>query len=162
MLGPIAPLNVGSSGNAAELSAWMHPLRGGLRADTTPIGGAPESSSAIGQTMSLTKVHSEVAQLLQGVGGGLENNKVLQMMIALLVLLALLDESLGQAGAGSNALGALSRGSAERPMLFSASVSSTTIMVQQTSMTLTASGMDVFATLDDQAQPQGGKVDLAA
>lgn len=84
-------------------------------------------------------VVSEVGQMLQSIGGGIENNKTLQMLIALMIFMALLQGAQGnqqQAQSGMELLSALgggAGGSGEASMSLyveqtNISISSTTLM----------------------------------
>ena len=94
---------------------------GGGSADASPIR-APASStsstfgiSASTSTTSLLQVQSSVQVMLQSIGGGVENDQVLKMLIGLLILMALLQnpdqsesslqrslDALGQLGVGAS------------------------------------------------------------
>jgi hypothetical protein len=90
---------------------------------------------------STANVVSEVGRMLQSIGGGIEGNKSLQMLIALMIFMALLQGSQGnqqQAQAGMELLGALggaaSNNGGDSMSLYveqtNISISSTTLIAQ--------------------------------
>jgi hypothetical protein len=101
--------------------------------------------------------------MLRGVGGGVENNKMLQMLIALMVLLALLEETEKAESAANDALAALNPRGGGGARSFVAYASSTTISVEYTSTTVMFGAADGYGAGDaSQAAPQGEAVDLRA
>ena len=71
------------------LIGQMPMLRGATSAglESVPVN---RGVSTVG---GMSNVAGEVAQLLQRVGGGIENNQMLEMIIALMILMALLQSS---------------------------------------------------------------------
>lgn len=93
-----------------------------------------------------TQVQSAVTSMLQNVGGGLENNDMLKALIALILIAALLQESLKGGGGSGDSLGALGNGRGDPTQFMSTSSSfssfeSTTTAYESTSVTATDAGV---------------------
>jgi hypothetical protein len=116
----------------------------------------PPYSSASNAVSSL-HINAAVSQLLQGIGGGAENNKTLQMLIALLILVALLDSS-QQPTASAGSLDALASGIGQGGYS-GFSMSSTTITIEQSSMIYRSSGAESLGAAENPAAP-GSRLDL--
>lgn len=90
--------------------------------------------------MAISNVPSQVAELLQSIGGGLENDKALQLLIAMILLLALLqgaqNESQGQSQSAADLLRLLGGGQQGQSHSITLLSSSTTITFQQTSISM--------------------------
>lgn len=96
-------------------------------------GGTEYVARANGSSQTITRISSSVTQLLQSVGGGLENDKLLRLLIALLVLMAMLDNLKEGGQRATSALPELgSRGYSGGGFIASYSSSVTTVSVQQT------------------------------
>lgn len=99
--------------------------------DPSPVSGsglpdATQSASLIGsgQSISMLSISTSVSQMLSSIGGGVQNNAMLEMMIALLVILSMLDQQ--RAGnAGMNAMGGLGAGMSSSNISFSSTTIST-------------------------------------
>src|SRR3972149_12035654 len=107
MMNSISPLEVGASNGLHYLGA----LGGGPR-DASGVGGGAlglGSASPLGPSnnVSLINLGNQISQLLQGIGGGVENNKTLQLLIGLLILLTLLEGSSKGGGPAADALSGL-------------------------------------------------------
>ena len=77
-----------------------------------PAAGAgvlsPATSGGIGSTQGVVDVNSAVTELLQSVGGGVEDDKLLRMLIVLMILLALFENQQTHPAGSNDALGAAS------------------------------------------------------
>jgi hypothetical protein len=156
-MGPIQPVGVGRSG-------WLN--RPSSIDDSSRLAGAGLSGGAYaapqipGQTISALEVGAGVSQLLGAIGGGVENNKMLEMMIALLIIMSLLD----QQRSGGGAADALSK-LGELGSQFSSSnisYSSTVVSTQHTSISYTQLNVNQV----NQSHQAGGanppKIDMTA
>ena len=158
----ITPVGGATSGpgNTGAIQGAGRPIRAGAGA---PLSGTePAVARAIFDAVPITQIHAAVAQMLQGIGGGLENDRVLQMLIALLVLLTLLREQADEAASLSQALSPLGRGSGQGPVV-AAYYSSTTITIEQTTTMVWFQASDSYANTSQLPQPQPGTgIDIAA
>ncbi len=150
MIGRVSPLDVSNYGLNAPTA-----LQGSN-------GPAASSSAATGSSLasavSALQINTAVSQLLQGIGGAAESNKTLQMLIALLILLTLLQGP-QPSNANTSALDDLAQGG--RGAYLGVSMSSTTITVEQTSLVY-ASGDAQSAAATGDSTGQGRRLDLAA
>jgi hypothetical protein len=127
-MGPIQPLGIGRPG-------WLD--RPSSIGDATQIGGAglPGANQAAplmaGQTISGLGISTSVSQLLNSVG--VQNNQMLEMMIALLIIISLLEQQ-RSGGDGSTALSMLG-GSGSGMTSSTVSFSSTVVSTHFSSMT---------------------------
>ena len=155
-MGPIQPLGIGRSG-------WLDrpsPIDDPSRLAGAGLAGATNGAQQIsGQTMSALEVGAGVSQLLGAIGGGVENNKMLEMMIALLIIMSLLEQQ--RSGGGTDALSKL----ADLGSQFSSSnilYSSTVVSTQHTSISWTQINVNQV----NQSQHAGGtdsrQIDLSA
>ena len=132
-MGPIQPLGIGRPDFLDRPSSI---------GDSTQIGGAglPGATQAAplmsGQTISAMGVSSSVSQLLSSIGGGVQGNKMLEMMIALLIIMSLLEQQKQGGGGGSDALSKLS-GLGSGMSSSNISYSSTVVTTQSASLTYT-------------------------
>ncbi len=161
-MGPIASIDIAASRSPDNAGPILN-SGNTARADASQATDGLGSSRGPGAPIAITQLHTAVSQLLQSVGGGLEDDKVLQMLIALIILLALLRESQGASASPPNALAPLAtRGGPTQFVSFYSS--STTIVVEQTTTTMVFQAMDVYGAAADsgQGQSKGGQVDSAA
>jgi hypothetical protein len=160
LMGYIPPISINPGGRHPELNPAAYQTAG-LGQASGSAGDAGYAASP-GATSAITQIHSAVSQLLQSVGGGVENDKMLRMLIALLILLALLDNSQPQTEGAQNALAQLgSRGNSQSQFLY-AYQSSTTISMEYTTTTWVAGNLSSYGTGGgtEQLQPQGASVDI--
>ena len=101
-MGPIQPAGQGASHTASSsLRAGDLAPRPGAGA-SRGSAAAPSASGRTGAAASVTRIDTAVTQLLQSVGGGVENDKLLQLMIALLILLTMLGHQQEQQAESHN------------------------------------------------------------
>ena len=142
-MGPVSAVNVGSAGAGASL----RPVSGNATSASAVSGTAGNvdalSAGQAGLTEALRRVFTEVSNLLQSIGGGLENDAMLRNLIALLIILALL-ERMGTGSQGVRGNGLLEGGGGNSQYI-GVFTSSTTISIQQSStMVFMAEGMNAF------------------
>ncbi len=111
-------------------------------------------------TRGTTDVFSAVTELLQSVGGGVEDDGLLRLLITLMILMAQLDNQQSQLNDGGNALRALGGGNSGGGQTLSIYSSSTTISIQHTQTSIFLSG--AFATGGDAVAESGGSLDELA
>ena len=83
MIGHIAALNTSAAYAPVPLGA--------SEGVNSPSVGGSVSGPPSAQTVMSTQINAQVARLLQGIGGGAENNQLLQLMIGLMILITLLQ-----------------------------------------------------------------------
>ncbi len=154
-MGPISAVNVNPTAASFEASPTTQP------AGDAAGGVQITSSSAVSSSLSITSVQNAVGSLLQGIDGDLANNKMLRMLIGLMILLALLQNSQSEGGGAGQGVGQPGAGS--RPQFLGVFSSSTTVHVQQsvsTSLTVEVSG--AFDSSASQPESSGGQIDVSA
>ncbi len=143
---PIQPVHLGGSSN---LGGITNVAQGGA---PTPIGA--------GQIQSVTNVGVAVSNMLQSIGGGVENDQMLKALIALMIIAALLQQTTEGGKSSSESLRALGngRGEAVQGMATNASfvsIEHTSISINSTSISQTNGGFDGGGQL-------GGELDIAS
>ncbi len=161
---PVSSVDVGSARPLMNLAPRLNrrtdaPLAQASVAPTPlPAAGVFDNSRAIMQA------HSAVPQLLQGIDGAVENDKALQMLIGLIILLLLLENLKQNTGSARTGLSQLAAGGNIQPQFVGVYSSSTTTLISQTATTMVVSTMDKPAVSfdSDQPEPQGSQIDLFA
>lgn len=137
-MGPISALNNWSPGDFRRPQAPAAPSGGSTHPGAIGDGVYLRSSAVAGRSVGMLTINTQVAQLLQSIGGGVQNNQSLQLMIALLILLALLQQpQRSQRTAADAWIDLLGRGAAglQRFSGFTSQMtSSTSISFEQTSI----------------------------
>ena len=144
----IPPVHSGSIGHMPTLQA------------ATPAGvGSAPANRGVSSLSGMSNVAGEVAEMLQRVGGGAENNQMLEAIIALLILMALPQSSGGSqtvGQSGENLMRMLGGGSASAGDSMSISLHYEQTTVSMTSVSYqTALG---YAA----GESGGGQVDVTA
>ncbi len=159
-MGPIMPAGTGAN-PISTAPAQVGGAEGLSPSPSLAPGGSATSTSAISDPTHVTEVFAAVTQLLRGLGQGLENDAVLKMIIALLILMALMENSSNPAQAQNESLLALGSRTSQSFSAVIMTASSTTISIQQTSVYIVgASAAQAFETLEP-TPPPGGQVDLS-
>lgn len=158
MIQPIQPMIIGPSGGAGSVSPT--PGAAGSSGSTSPV-----SSTMVGRSMQISNVNMSVGQMLQGIGGGVENDKVLQMLIALMILMALLQNLQQQQGgsSGSSSQGSSNGGGLDASQFLGQTMSSSSMSFEQS--TIAFSNMTVtgaYQTTGEQPQASGQQIDTSA
>ncbi len=162
MVSPITPISVGSIRPTVGINQPVY-------AGSVSNSFAPDSSSALGimgTSQAISQIQAAVSELLEGIGGGLQNDQFLRSMITLLILMALLGQMQDQ-GESTGSTGSDSGQGASEAGYDSfgfATYTSTTILIEYTTTTA------VFGTFDqadtnygsDLPQAQGSQIDLDA
>ncbi len=142
-MGPIQPVHLGGSNHLGGIT-------------NVAQGGAPAPMGA-GQLQSVTNVGVAVSNMLQSIGGGLENDQMLKALIALMIIAALLQQTTEGGQSSNESLRALGngRGDAIQGMAMNASFEHTSISIDSTSISQTNGGFDGGGQL-------GGELDIAS
>jgi len=152
MIGPV-------SNNFTRNLASFSPLTASPQSSlSSPLTGASNNSAAgalLGTgNVSFMQVAQQVSQLLQSIGGGLQNDPNLQMVIGLLIMMALLSQS-QQANAPvdlSNLIGRGGGGGSGGGNMITAYSSYTSISISSGDLSMTASASQIYASI---SSPQG-------
>ena len=99
-MNPIQPVGDSAAGVTAPRADRTAEMAGTSQAKATQVSTAMEVSS----TLNVTMVYSQVDAMLSNVGGGVQDNKLLRMLIALMIMQALLAQDGGNQQSGANAL----------------------------------------------------------
>ncbi len=144
--------SVGTS-SAGQVTAGISEISQSSTSVTTSIGTFASESG------SVSNINSSITKMLQSIGGGLENDELLKALIALIIIAALLQETLKGTGRGSAesllALGS-GRGDPTQYMATSSSFSSyeaTTVAYSTTTVSSADAGTADGAEL-------GGRMDV--
>jgi hypothetical protein len=163
-MGPISPVSIGAAGASAGMATA--PSRPFDVPDTNAgrAIGKPAASGRAASSDAIATLCSALSDLLQGVGGAQENDRVLRMMIALIILLALLQSTQGTGAPEGNTLAPLGLGGSAQPQSVGVYSSSTTIMLEQTTTTISLQSMESYslASDSDTSGARGGQIDLSA
>lgn len=154
MIQPIQPMIIGPSGGAGSVS----PAQG-----STGGSGATAavSSTMAGQSLQISNVNISVGQMLQGIGGGVENDKILQMLIALMILMALLQNLQQQQGGSSQ--GSSSGSGLDASQFLGQTMSSSSMTFEQSTITLSSMTVTgAYQTTGEQPQTSGQQIDVPA
>lgn len=160
-MGPIMPAGTGT--NPISTAPSRVGGAGGLSpSQSLSSSGNAGNTSAISDPTRVGEVFEAVAQLLRGLGQGLENDAVLKMIIALLILMAMMENSSEPAKTQNNSLLSLGGGASQPFSAVTMTATSTTISIQQTSVYIVGgSAAQAFETLES-TPATGGQVDLSA
>lgn len=161
-MGPILPVNVGAAGPTAGTTPGLNQPGGAVRTGSAQGQAGPTLSRASSDAVALTQIHGAISQLLQNIGGGIEDDKVLRMLIALIILLSLLRDQQTFADSTQNAL-SLFAGTGRQSQSVEFYFSSTSITIEQTTTTINFEAMDSYATASNggQVEARGGQIDAA-
>jgi len=164
MLGAISSLSSGLSGSNAVPTQAQAPVTGNLGTDERFTAPTLNEAGGSADTAGLSQLLSTVAELMRDVGGDLQNDKMVQMLVALMILLALLHNSEGGDSMGRNAIEGLGSGATGAARTGGSYCSSTLITFEQTTTTISLYSSDSYnAGTNDSASPsRGGTVDLSA
>jgi len=159
-MGPIQPTGHG----AANSSSGM--LRAG---DLVPRPGvdasrggsvAPSASGQTGAAGSVMRIDMAVTQLLQSIGGGVENDKLLRLMIALLLLLTILGHQQEQQAQAQSVWGGLSMGNSGSSSSVELYSSTTTISIEQSYTSITIA--ENYGSADQGSDTPPAQLDAVA
>lgn len=164
MLGAISSLSSGMSGSNSISSQIRTPVTGNIGTDARFTAPMLNESSGSADTAGISQLLTTVAELMRNVGGDLQNDKMVQMLVALMILLALLHSFEGGDAKGQNTiegLGSATYGAAGTAGTYS---SATFISFEQTTTTISLYSSNSYdADTNDSASPsRGGTVDLSA
>ncbi len=118
----------GAGGEPPRPTASASGSAGAAAAGSTAVSSAVAKSSL---SISATMINSSVSTMLAGLGGGLEDDRMLRMIIGLLILLAMLDGE-RHSGASTQMLGRLTQGSGMTEAVAHSQFSMISIDIQQT------------------------------
>ncbi|MCP4247938.1 MAG: hypothetical protein GY778_12895 [bacterium] len=120
---------------------------------------------AVSSSLNVTMVYSQVDAMMSNIGGGIQDNKLLRMMIALMIMQALLAEDGGNQQAGANALMDLlghSGGSQQSGMVGIRSATNVVQIQQQSAVLMTDQAATAPTATEGDPDSSGNNVDLSA
>ncbi|MFQ5589999.1 MAG: hypothetical protein ACE5HE_02440 [Phycisphaerae bacterium] len=154
----------GVTGGAGYRPAYTQPTSAGsthgLRASGSLGVPGPTSAGTMRAGQGVADVLTGVGELLNSIGGGVENDKLLQLLIVLLILTALLDNQQGRAADNGQILRSLGSERAAAGQTISMYSSSTTISIQQTDIAVVMGG--AFDAGGQGEGAPGGTLDVVA
>jgi len=161
-MGPLQPVANDVAGQAGYVS-WTSSVQqsSAVLISSTELTGAAQPAD-LGQALAASRVTGEVARMLQSVGGGVENNDLLKLLIAAMILLALLNESDAPQPQSQGALQGLGGGSADRAAYVGIFSSSSSVVLQQTTMSYGAVMVDSYAPSPAPPAEAGGQINFTA
>jgi hypothetical protein len=161
-MGPILPVNIGSAGS--PYAPTPIPERAGC-----PAGSALSSGLGLdavqggGLTSSLANVSAAVSELFKAIGGSVENDQTLRLLIVLLILMALLQKPQTDGATANTALDQLGNGANGGSQFISMVSSSTTIAIQQSSTTIVSANLDGSSLPSKpEVPPVGSQIDVVS
>lgn len=135
------------------------------------IGGAAQAGSTspttaagvLSGSQSISNVFAAVSTMMQSIGGGVENDRMMRMLIALMIILSLLqNQQEGQSQSGGNELAQLGSGTNSSSSYIGIFSSSTTIIFQQTTTEVSMNSHEQYAAGEQVLTAPGSQVDLSA
>ena len=140
------------------------PTQGVQAAPVSAPGTSATAVSAVSSSLSISMVHTQVDTMLQAIGGGVQDNQLLRMVIALMILQALLAKDGGsQQAAIDGLLDVLRTGAGQRTTAVSMHSATNVVQIQQQS-TVLMTGQAALAPTHAEGDPNGpgGRMDLSA
>lgn len=137
MVGPVYPIGAESIRPLGLVPASRSQPTGPAASSAADTLGALGAAGILGNSQALAEVFSTVADMLEEIGGGLENEEILQALIALLILMTLLQGAGDASGSPQSTLGAGGLSAGSGPLLMASSYTRTTIFIEQTTVTST-------------------------
>lgn len=148
--GSLGAANVGGVANTGGAA------QAGATSPTTAAG-------VLSGSQSITNVFAAVSTMMQSIGGGVENNRLMRMLIALMIILSLLQgQQEAQSQTGGNELAQLGNGANRSFSYIGIFSSSTTIIFQQTTTEVSLSSYEQYAANEPVQTAPGSQVDLSA
>ena len=148
--GSLGAANVGGVANTGGAA------QAGATSPTTAAG-------VLSGSQSITNVFAAVSTMMQSIGGGVENNRLMRMLIALMIILSLLQgQQEAQSQTGGNELAQLGNGANRSFSYIGIFSSSTTIIFQQTTTEVSLSSYEQYAANQQVQTAPGSQVDLSA
>ncbi|MCO6438990.1 MAG: hypothetical protein J5J06_18000 [Phycisphaerae bacterium] len=152
-MNPILPIDSYSTGQI--LGSGISPQQ-----PTSVNSGGGISPSSGSQVSGLNQISNAIGQMLQSVGGGLENDQMLRAVIGMIILMAVIEQLLGnQQDQGQQALAQLGgNNSGAGTSLF---ISSTSVSIDYSSTTIVYGAGQSADTGTGDAGQSGQSIDLA-
>ena len=174
-MGPITPINVGPIASPtfqnntpiAATDRTSQPAIGGVTTGGTLAGGIQFGNMAGGgQTSAIVNMATmleSISQFLSGSQSGSDSDKTLRLLVAALFLLAVLNQMQEESQASSGGLGSLGGRSSDRSAYVGMFYSSTTISIQQSSSSFSASmTYESTSVVLQSSQSAAQNIDLTA
>lgn len=159
IMGLISSVSLNPAGRNENLFGAAN-LAGAAQAGAT---SQTTAASVLTGSQSITNVFAAVSTMMQSIGGGVENDRLMRMLIALMIILSLLQEQQeAQSQSGGNELAQLGNGAKSSSSYIGIFSSSTTIIFQQTTTEVSLSSYEQYAAGEQVLTTPGSQVDLSA
>ena len=164
MVGPINSIGAESTAPSGIVSASRSDSTASAASSTSVTLGSLGGAGVLGNSLAIAEVFSVIADMLEEIGGDLENDQVLQALIALLILMALLQGAGDASGSRQSLLGGSGLSAGSGPLLMASSYTKTTIFIEQTTVTTTfqISAESAAAFDPGQLESSGNSIDISA
>lgn len=164
MVGPINPIGADSIRPSGIVPASQSEPTASAASSAPATFGSLGGAGVLGNSLAIAEVFSAVADMLEEIGGDLENDQVLQALIALLILMALLQGAGDASGSQQSFLGESGLSAGSGPLLMASSYTRTTIFIEQTTVTSTFQiSAESAAAFDlEQLDSTGNSIDISA
>ena len=157
-MGLISSVSLNPVGGNAE-------IQGAANVASAAQAGATSQTTAAGVltgSQSITNVFAAVSTMMQSIGGGVENDRMMRMLIALMIILSLLqNQQEAQGRSGGNELAQLGNGANSSSSYIGIFTSSTTIIFQQTTTVVSLGRSEQYAATEQVLTTPGSQVDLS-
>ncbi len=145
-------------------AASPQPVQGTAASPVSAAGGSVATLSAVSNSVSVSMIHTQVDAMLESIGGGVQDNQMLRMIIGLLILQALLAEDGGnQQPPIDRLVGLLGSVGGARSQALSLHSATNVVQIQQQSTVLMTSQAAVAPTgTEGDPAGSGNQVDISA
>jgi hypothetical protein len=127
-------------------------------------GKSASAASVVSCSTSVTMVNTQVAAMLNTIGGGLQHNELLRMMIALMILQALLSQDGGNQKAAMEGMMELFRAATGQRTTTVSLHSATNVVQLEQQSTVLMTGQAALAPTTTEGDPNssGDQIDISA
>jgi len=162
-MSPVYPVGSGAGGVNAPPAPWD--------VQAAPAGQAPAASaaegaatSAVSTSTSISVVSTQVDAMLASIGGGVENNQFLRVLLALLIMQALLGGDGLQKSSASAVMDLLGQAGGNRQASLLTLHSATNIIQIEHASTILTTSQAATTPTATEGDPDrtGGQIDLSA
>ncbi len=159
-MGPISGIGGGAGFQPLDIQPSRPAAADSLRGagDVGAVGSG--ASSGTNAPQGAADMFAAVTELLNSIGGGVQDDELLRLLIVLMVLMAMLENQQNQSAGGGDPLRALGGSNGETGQTISIYSSSTTISIQQTETTIFLS--DTYGATDGGLDESGSTLDEIA
>lgn len=162
-MNPVAGIQNDGTEAAAQLAQMASAFRGGQTGQNTLAVQQSSQSGSVSLTSSITTASQNLTQALSPSGEGSAAEQLLRTLVAVVVLLALLDQAQRGSNSMDRAAGLLALLGATDSRTQAASSYYSFYSYEQTSVSLTYTALNGYASSTPDAAPtSGGQLDYSA